>query len=368
MISGSDAAVLLGAGVLAGLVGTAGGITSLVSYPALLAVGLAPLAASLTNIVALVACWPGSALASRPELAGTGKWFARWATFAVAGGLVGSGLLLSTPAGDFSEIVPYLVLAAAVSLLVQPRFTAWQERRGHVSGGLVLGCGLFLASAYNGYFGAGSGLIVLALLLLSVERDTARANALKNMLVGVATTLSALTLVAFGHVDWPAAGALGFGSFLGAMIGPVVAREGFPATPSVGSPHWPGSLWLCACGSPRSRPESRSGAVSRQLSEIRCRTGGLQQVDPPVLEDADADDDLGKAHEDERCRVSVCGRDRVAAARNRTVTPRPISCGSKSRSRNGCQCRAPGARGDHARLFPDPGVLVVAHLGRENQS
>jgi uncharacterized membrane protein YfcA len=84
---------------------------------------------------------------------------------------------------------------------------------------------LFLASAYNGYFGAGSGLIVLALLLLSVERDTARANALKNMLVGVATTLSALTLVAFGHVDWPAAGALGFGSFLGAMIGPVVARR-----------------------------------------------------------------------------------------------------------------------------------------------
>ncbi|MGA2528016.1 MAG: sulfite exporter TauE/SafE family protein [Acidimicrobiales bacterium] len=225
MISGFDAGVLVAAGALAGLVGTAGGITSLVSYPALLAVGLTPLSASVTNIVALVACWPGSALASRPELGGTGPWFRRWAPVAVAGGLVGSGLLLSTSAGAFSEIVPYLVLAAALSLLAQPRFTAWQERRGYVSGRLVLGCGLFMSSAYNGYFGAGSGIMVLALLLLSVERDTARANALKNMLVGVATVLSAFTLVAFGHVEWIAAGALGLGAFLGATIGPVVARR-----------------------------------------------------------------------------------------------------------------------------------------------
>jgi uncharacterized protein len=179
----------------------------------------------VSNIVALVVCLPGSALASRPELAGTGPWLRRRAPVVVAGGLLGSGLLLSTPAGAFSDVVPYLLAVAALSLLLQPRISTWQERHGSHNSGLVLACGLFLASVYNGYFGAGSGIMVLTLLLLSVERDTAKANALKNMLVGVATVLSALTLVALGHVDWTATGALALGLFTGSTIGPVVARR-----------------------------------------------------------------------------------------------------------------------------------------------
>jgi uncharacterized membrane protein YfcA len=79
MISIADEVVLLSAGVLAGMVGTAGGITSLVSYPALLAVGVPALAANVANIVAFVGCWPGSALASRLELEGRGHWLIRWA-------------------------------------------------------------------------------------------------------------------------------------------------------------------------------------------------------------------------------------------------------------------------------------------------
>ena len=77
--STADLVLLVGAGALAGTVGTAGGITSLISYPALLAVGVPPLPANVTNIVALVACGPGSALASRPELAGKGPWLRHWA-------------------------------------------------------------------------------------------------------------------------------------------------------------------------------------------------------------------------------------------------------------------------------------------------
>jgi len=225
MISVPDDALLLGAGLLAGVVGTAGGITSLISYPALLAVGLAPLAASVANIVALVACWPGSALASRPELAGRQRWLRHWMLVTAAGGLLGSGLLLSTPSGAFSRIVPYLLVFAAISLLVQPRFSAWQEGR-HVRGHRFwLPSGLFLASAYNGYFGAGSGVMVLALLLLTVDQRMANANALKNMLVGAATVVSALTLVALGHVHWSAVAPLTLGAFVGSTIGPSVARR-----------------------------------------------------------------------------------------------------------------------------------------------
>jgi uncharacterized membrane protein YfcA len=69
---------LAAAGALAGLVGTAGGITSLISYPALLWAGVAPLEANIANLVALVACWPGSAIASQPELRGRGPWLRRW--------------------------------------------------------------------------------------------------------------------------------------------------------------------------------------------------------------------------------------------------------------------------------------------------
>jgi uncharacterized membrane protein YfcA len=225
VISAADESFLLGAGVLAGAVGTAGGITSLISYPALLSVGLAALPANVTNIVALVACWPGSALASRPELAGRGSWLRRWALVTASGGVVGSGLLLSTPAGVFSRVVPYLLVFAAACLLLQPQLSIWRQRHRGPGNRLLLPLGLFAVTVYNGFFGAGAGIMVLVLLLLAVDPHVAEANALKNMLVGVATCASAATLVGFGHVDWAAAAPLALGSLVGSMAGPWVARR-----------------------------------------------------------------------------------------------------------------------------------------------
>ena len=184
MISGADAALLAGAGALAGLAGTAGGITSLISYPALLLAGVPPLPANVANVVALVACWPGSAVASRPELRGRGAWLARWAPVAAAGGATGAVLLVSTPPGVFARVVPFLLAAAALALLLQPRLSAWLDRRQRRAGALVLAAGLFAVSAYNGYFGAGAGVMLLALMLLTTDQHLARANALKNMLLG----------------------------------------------------------------------------------------------------------------------------------------------------------------------------------------
>ena len=225
MLSNADTALLVGAGVLAGIVGTAGGITSLVSYPALLAVGVPALPANVANIVALVACWPGSALASQPELVGRGAWLRRWGLVAAAGGGVGSGLLLSTSAGAFARVVPFLIVVASVGLLAQPRISAWLESHPSGKHRLLLPVGLFVVSVYNGYFGAGAGVMVLAIMLLTTERHMARANALKNMLVGVATVVSAATYIAFGHVDWRAVVPLGIGMFFGATLGPRVARR-----------------------------------------------------------------------------------------------------------------------------------------------
>src|SRR4051794_40558905 len=109
MLSAPDTAALVAAGVAAGLVGTAGGITSSVSYPALLATGLPALPANIANNIALVACWPGSALASQPELRGRGTWLWRWSLVALAGGGTGAALLLLTPDGAFARIAPFLI-------------------------------------------------------------------------------------------------------------------------------------------------------------------------------------------------------------------------------------------------------------------
>lgn len=224
MISAAAAALIAAAGLVAGVVGTAGGITSLVSYPALLVAGVPALQANVVNIVALVACWPGSALASRPELAGKGAWLRRWAWLAAAGGALGSALLLATPADAFGTAVPFLVAAGSLALVFQPRLAAvgGQHARQHTS---VLIAGVLAVSAYNGYFGAGSGVMTLALLLLTVDEYLPNANALKNMLIGAASVISALIFIAFGPVEWAAALPLSAGMFAGSLIGPRLARH-----------------------------------------------------------------------------------------------------------------------------------------------
>lgn len=233
MTGAGSSSLLLGAGILAGFVGTAGGITSLIAYPALLLAGLPPLPATVTGSVALVACWPGSALASRPELAGTGRWVLRWGSVAAAGGAAGAVLLVSTPPGVFGRIVPFLVAFGALALLLQPQVTAWRSRvsqrsprTGH---GAVLPTGVTALSVYNGYFGAGSGVMLLALLLITVDPKITRANALKNMLVGGASIIAAILFAITAPVDWAAAVPLAGGLFLGSTIGPRAARR-LPAT------------------------------------------------------------------------------------------------------------------------------------------
>jgi uncharacterized membrane protein YfcA len=216
--------LLVVAGVLAGMVGTAGGITSLVSYPALLAAGLSPLVANVANLVALVACWPASALVSRPELIGTAPWLRRSLPVAAAGGVAGSVLLLVTPPGIFNRVVPFLVAGGSLALLVQPRLAARREQQHSDRGVLVLAL-VGALSVYGGYFGAGSGVMVLALVLVLFESRMPQANALKNMLIGAAAVPSAAVFVLAGPVSWLAVAPLGAGLFVGSLLGPGVARR-----------------------------------------------------------------------------------------------------------------------------------------------
>ncbi|WP_298226393.1 sulfite exporter TauE/SafE family protein [Gryllotalpicola sp.] len=225
MIGAPGWAFLFLAGVVGGIVGTAGGITSLVAYPALLAVGIPPFTANVTNAVALLGSGLGSSLQSRLELAGHGRTLRRWMPLAVVFSLAGAILLVTTPASVFDRIVPFLVATGALVLLLQPQIAAWQSRRGHAVGTLAAGAFGAGVALYNGYFGAGSGILMIALLMLTTEPVLQRANALKNVILVAADVLPAVVFVLTGTVLWSAVWPLGVGALVGGLIGPPVARR-----------------------------------------------------------------------------------------------------------------------------------------------
>jgi uncharacterized protein len=207
------------------MVGSAGGIASLISYPVLLAVGLPPKPANVADTVAFVACLPGSALGSRPELQGQGRRVLHLAPLAVAGSAVGGALLLLTPAGVFGRIVPFLVAFAAVALLVQPRIAAWLDERPGAGGRFWPQCGLLAVWVFDGYWGVGAGVMALAMLMLLVETRLPRANALKNVLLGVADVACSAVFILYGPVRWAAVVPLGLGVLAGSRIGPSLIRR-----------------------------------------------------------------------------------------------------------------------------------------------
>ena len=222
----AEALFLVAAGALAALVGSAGGITSLISYPALLAVGIPPLQANISNAVALVASGLGSTFGARPELAGQHRRLRRMAVPAVAGGAVGAVLLLATPADVFGWIVPFLIALAAVLLLAQPRISRWREtRQRHRGSPLAVHAGLFAVSVYGGYFGAGGGVMTLALLLLLVDQNVVRANAFKNYVLMLADVVTAVVFVVAGPVLWSA-------------VLPLGQAERRTAVVAAGATHW----------------------------------------------------------------------------------------------------------------------------------
>lgn len=222
--------MLFGAGVLGGLAGSIAGLASVATYPALLAVGLPPVAANVTNTVALVFNGIGSVWGSRPELSGQLRWLRRIAPVAAAGGVIGAVLLLSTPPGGFEKLVPVLLAGASLAILVPvgPGPAARARRVGILA--FAENAAIFLIAVYGGYFGAAAGVLLLALLLRTGASSLAHANAAKNALLGVANAVAAAVFAIWAPVHWPAVLAVGAGCLLGARLGPMVVRHA-PAGP-----------------------------------------------------------------------------------------------------------------------------------------
>jgi len=221
-VSAVDVLLLACAGVGAGLSGSIAGLASLVSYPALLAVGLGPIAANVTNTTALVFSTLGSTLGSRPELTGQGRRLRPLAIAAVLGGATGATLLLLTPSDTFERIAPWLIGVASLAILVRPRV---HPEHAHPGTGPGLTAGVFAIAIYGGYFGAAAGVMVLALMLVATGESLARSNAFKNVVLGVANATAAVAFALLGHVHWDAAAPLALGLFAGGRLGPIVVRR-----------------------------------------------------------------------------------------------------------------------------------------------
>jgi uncharacterized membrane protein YfcA len=220
----SEALVLLAAGTAGGIFSTAVSIASLVTYPALLALGVPPLSANMTNTVSLVLTGAGSVLSSKPELAGQKTRVIRLAIITALGGAAGAAVLLLSPPNTFTVVVPVLIGGASLVLLVQPRIKRLSPAP---DGGnrLAQGAALFAVAVYVGYFGAAAGVMLLVVLSVMIDEPLITVNAVKNAVSGAANLMAAICFALFGDVRWALVVPLAAGFLAGGWIGPKIVRR-----------------------------------------------------------------------------------------------------------------------------------------------
>ena len=217
------AALLAGAGLLAGAVNAVAGGGSLISFPALLAAGYPAVTANVTNTVALVPGYVGSVAGGRAELGDQSARIRTLGLVSVVGAVAGSALLLTTPSDVFRTVVPFLILLGCALLLAQPRLARRVQAGAGAKPSPLLLVGVLLAAVYGAYFGAGLGVVLLGLLGVFLAERLARVNALKNVLSAVVNVVALVAFGLFGPVAWEAVLVIAVASLAGGYLGGRVA-------------------------------------------------------------------------------------------------------------------------------------------------
>ena len=222
-------AILL-AGVAAGTINTVVGSGTLITFPTLLAFGVPPVTANVSNSIGLV---PGSvtgAIGYRRELRGQGRRLLHLASASGLGGLLGGVLLIWQP-GAFELVVPALILLGLVLVVGGPRISAYVARRHEASGGLPergawwVWPGMAACGVYGGYFGAAQGVLMMAVLGIGIDDDLQRLNGAKNVLAALVNAVSGVLFVVLADVDWRIVGLIAAGSVVGGLLGASVGRR-----------------------------------------------------------------------------------------------------------------------------------------------
>jgi uncharacterized membrane protein YfcA len=224
----TDAALLVGAGLVAGAVNAVAGGGSLITFPTLVATGLSPVVANVTNAIAVCPGYLASVAGSRQDLRGQGRRALTLAPAAIVGSLGGAALLLLTPARIFDVVVPFLVLAATALLAFQPRIQRIVGHPAHISPRrqmVTLQLLTLLGAVYGGYFGGALGVILVAVLALVLDEPLQRVSAMKNALSAIVGLTGVLAFALFGPVHWMSVAVLAPATVIGGYVGARVARK-----------------------------------------------------------------------------------------------------------------------------------------------
>ncbi|MFD3428431.1 sulfite exporter TauE/SafE family protein [Nocardia fluminea] len=222
---------IFAAGIAAGGINTIVGSGTLITFPTLLAFGLPPVTANVSNTIGLVPGSVSGVIGYRRELQGQRSRLLKLGTASLLGGITGAILLLTMPAAAFKAIVPVLIIVALILVVVQPRLAAWVKKRradgasAPEHGGPILLVAVFATGIYGGYFGAAQGVLLIGLLGVFVHEDIQRLNGVKNVLALIVNGVSAAIFIAIAEVDWQVVALIAAGSIIGGQLGAKVGRK-----------------------------------------------------------------------------------------------------------------------------------------------
>lgn len=225
-----EAVLIALAGLAAGTINTVVGSGTLITFPTLLAFGVPPVTANVSNNIGLV---PGSvtgAIGYRDELEGQRSRVLRLLSASVIGGIVGAVLLLVLPDGAFEAVVPVLIMLGVVLVVLQPRLSAWVRRRADERGidrstdAWWIWPAVLLTGVYGGYFGAAQGVLLMAVLGIGVAQSLQRSNAVKNVLAAAVNGVAGVIFIAVADVDWTIVALIGVGAVVGGLLGARIGK------------------------------------------------------------------------------------------------------------------------------------------------
>ena len=219
------------AGAAAGFINAVAGSGTLITFPTLLAFGVPPVTANVSNNIGLVPGAVSGAIGWRHELGGQRTRAVRLATASLVGGVAGAVLLLVLPASTFRAVVPVLVGLGVVLVAVQPlinkRVAAAVDpaRDDPARDARWLWPVVAATGVYGGFFGAAQGILLMAVLGLGTHTTLHRNNALKNVLAGIVNGVAAVIFIAVAEVDWTIVTLIAVGSIIGAQVGARAGRR-----------------------------------------------------------------------------------------------------------------------------------------------
>lgn len=212
------------AAVFAGFINAIAGGGTLLTFPVLLSLGIAPVVANVTNTIALVPGLIGGIWAQRKDFLSQKKRIILLLPFSVGGGLLGGFLLLHTKEKTFSLLVPYLILLATSLLILQVPIKNWLKKRnnatsnGHVRK-IIIAILILFAAIYGGYFGAGLGVILMAVLGLSFDNSLITINVLKQAISFSINISASIYFIFSDKIIWWLALSMALGAILGGLMG-----------------------------------------------------------------------------------------------------------------------------------------------------